>query len=123
MEALRQVIEENSRDLAGAVRAGAGVHASVALRFVSVAGADLIGSYDWLEADLDLEQLSAPRNVRALMGALNAQHIARELGMPVSIVWEGLRAFVPSVVRLVDDGRAVRTKPTGHASRGLATFC
>lgn len=71
-------------------------------QFVSMAGDDLIASYRWRADHMQASQLSAPENVRELMGTIRAKWIADSLGIPPSEVWSGLRVFVPRVLQLAD---------------------
>lgn len=116
MEALQRVLRQSTGDLAGSLVGQVGIQESVAVRFVDVAGADLIGSYAWQESNLDLDHLSAPANVRDLMSALNAGRIAKYVGLPVTEVWKGLRAFVPHVVQLTErqSGRPASARSAGR---------
>lgn len=70
--------------------------------FVSLASADLIQSYRWRAHDIDAGALSAPENVRELLGTIRGDRIAHSLGLPASEVWSGLRVFVPRVLQLAD---------------------
>jgi len=70
--------------------------------FVSLASNDLLESYRWRAHDLDPQALSAPENVRELLGSISGNRIADSLGMPRTDVWNGLRVFVPRVLQLAD---------------------
>ncbi|HUP53041.1 MAG TPA: hypothetical protein VM198_11225 [Longimicrobiales bacterium] len=71
-------------------------------RFVELAGSDLIECYRWQADRMDPRELSAPENVRSLLGAIHARRIADSLGIPPAEVWSGLRVFVPRVLQLAD---------------------
>ena len=75
-------------------------------QFVSLAADDLMESYKWRAGDLDPGALSAPENVRELLGAIRGNLIADWLGMPHAEVWSGLRVFVPRVLQLADGRHA-----------------
>ena len=70
--------------------------------FVSLAGEDLMESYRLRARDMATSELSAPENVRELLGAIRGDRIADSLGIPASEVWSGLRVFVPRVLQLAD---------------------
>jgi hypothetical protein len=55
-----------------------------------------------LRDQVDSSELSAPDNVRELLGTIRANWIADSLGMPPHEVWSGLRVFVPRVLQLAD---------------------
>lgn len=71
-------------------------------QFVSLAASDLIESYRWRAEDLDPRALSAPENVREILGAIRGNRIADSLGIPRAEAWSGLRVFVPRVLQLAD---------------------
>jgi len=102
MEKLQSVLAQKSAYLARMVEAHAGIEASVARRFVEIAGADLIESYSWQKSELELRDFADPCNTRDLLSGAYAGHIALELGISRSQVWAALRLFVPRVLQLAN---------------------
>lgn len=100
MERLQHVLGRRAEELVElmVMERGFGVH--TAERFVAVAATDLIGSYEWQAEELDLDDLSAPTNVRSLLAGIRANAVASMVGIPTSEAWEGLRTFVPRVLRM-----------------------
>lgn len=82
-----------------------GLQDAAALDFVRAAGAELIASYAWQRASLDAQRLSDARNVRDLLSTVGAGRIAAQVGISREVTWEGLRAFVPSVLRRAEGQR------------------
>jgi hypothetical protein len=117
MERLHGVLAERTDDLAGMLTGLRGYDRQVAKRFVTVAGADLIHSFVWQSSELDTGDLAALSNVTRLLGGMHAGRIARALGIPVTDVWSGLRAFVPEVLSLATE--PVRSHGSETAGRGL----
>ena len=70
--------------------------------FVTLAGNDLLESYRWRADHLAAAELSAPENVREILGVIGGNQIADTLGIPRTAAWSGLRVFVPRVLQLAD---------------------
>jgi hypothetical protein len=100
MDRLRNVLGRQSGYLARALEVHAGLEEPAATRFVQIAGADLIESYRWQKADIDVRDLADPSNARDLLSGAYAARIADEVGLSRSQVWDALRAFVPRVLQL-----------------------
>jgi len=118
MERLASVLGQKSAYLARVIEVHVGIEHSVAMRFVQIAGADLIESYSWQRSELDLRDLSDPCNARDILSGAYAGHIAHELGISRSQVWAALRLFVPRVLLLANV--TVSRSETLPASMGLA---
>ena len=116
MEQLRSVLSQKSGHLARLVERQAGIDESVARRFVQIAGADLIESYDWQRSALELRDFADPSNARDLLSGAYAGRIANELGISREQVWAALRVFVPRVLQLADlADSGPRTSPPSMA--------
>jgi hypothetical protein len=102
MDALQRVLASRTGDLARVLEQQMGIQEAVARRFVQVAGAELIESFQWQRAALDVDHLSDAKNARDLLSAVGAGRIASDVGIPRTEVWKGLRAFVPSVLELAE---------------------
>ena len=113
---LRSVLARKSGYLARTLEVQAGVESRLAKEFVRIAGADLIESYRWQRAAIEGRELADPSNARDLLSVADAGHIADELGMSRSQVWQALRAFVPRVLQLASAPPRAQMPP----SMGLA---
>ncbi|HSH76104.1 MAG TPA: hypothetical protein VLA09_10515 [Longimicrobiales bacterium] len=102
MESLERVIGSSSDHFVRIFMTQFGFSQERAEQFVSLAGDDLIASYEFLAPHLDPGGLSAPENVRDLLSAIHASRIASSLGISPSEVWTGLRVFVPGVLQFAD---------------------
>ena len=102
MELLESVIGRQSPHFVRIFVSQFGFSRERAERFVSLAGRDLLESYAWCADELDHATLSAPENVRGLLGAIGGNRIADSLGIPRAEAWSGLRVFVPRVLQLAD---------------------
>jgi hypothetical protein len=100
MDRLRNVLGRQSGYLARALEVHAGLEEPLATRFVQIAGADLIESYRWQKKDIEERDLDDPCNARDLLSGAYAAHIADQVGLSRSQVWDALRAFVPRVLQL-----------------------
>ena len=122
MDRLRNVLGHKSGHLARALEVHVGIEAAVARRFVEIVGEDLLESYLWQRADIDAREPTDPNISRDLLSGAYAAHIARELGISRSRVWQALRAFVPRVLRLASASPHRETAPsvTLHRSRSVA---
>ena len=122
MDVLQSVLGQRTGDIASVLESQAGIRGTVARRFVLVAGAELLDSYNWQKVDLDPEDLSEPRNVRDLLSAISAHRIASAVELPVTDVWQGLRTFVPCCMQLAESHRRgtsmSQARRPGVASRG-----
>jgi hypothetical protein len=124
MDRLRNVLGHKSGQLARAVEVHVGIESAAARRFVEIVGEDLIEAYLWQRADIDAREPTDPTISRDVMSGAYAAHIARELGISRSTVWEALRAFVPSVLSLASASPRSPIRPpslaTLHRSRSVA---
>jgi len=102
MDRLETVLGRRATHLAQILVSQLGFSEERAEELVMLAGMDLVESYRWRAQSIAAGQLSAPENVRELLGAIRGDHIADSLGMPASEVWSGLRAIVPRVLELAD---------------------
>jgi uncharacterized protein YidB (DUF937 family) len=48
------------------------------------------------------EHLAEPDNVRDILGNMEANQIAQDLGLPQDEVWSALRTFVPRALEIAD---------------------
>jgi len=112
MDRLRTVLGRKSGYLARAIEVHAGLEEPLARRFVQIAGADLIESYRWQEADIEERDLADPSNARDLLSGAYAAHIADEVGLSRPQVWDALRAFVPRVLQLASAASRSETPPS-----------
>ncbi len=117
METLETVIGRRSEHFVRIFVSQFGFTEERALRFVELAGSDLMESYRWQAQRLGRGRLSAPENVRDLLSAIHANGIASSLGMPSSEVWSGLRVFVPRVLQLADRYPSAFNAPQGPLGR------
>lgn len=90
-----------------------GIQEAAARRFVQVAGAELVESFRWQRAALDVDHLSDAKNARDLLSAVGAGRIAADVGISRTEVWKGLRAFVPSVLQWAEVQRSAPS-PSAH---------
>lgn len=102
MEPLETVIGRRSSHFVRIFVSQFGFSVERAEAFVTLAGDDLLASYRWRSDELSPGELSAPQNVRELLGAIHGNRIADELGIPRAEAWTGLRVFVPRVLQLAD---------------------
>lgn len=102
MHRLESVLGGRAPHLARILVSELGFSEERAEELVMLAGVDLMESYRWRARDMAGRNLSAPENVRELLGAIRGDRIANSLGLPASEVWSGLRAIVPRVLQLAD---------------------
>lgn len=102
MDCLQRVLGQRGGALVTLLVHQVGFDLDTAERFVAVAGQDLMESYKWVEDDLDLAYLPARPNALRLLRGMHGSGIASTTGVPASVAWVGLRAFVPRVLELAD---------------------
>lgn len=102
---MQRVLASRTGDLARVLEHQMGIPETAARHFVQVAGEELLESFRWQRAALDVDRLSDARNARDLLSAVGAGRIASDVGIPRTEVWKGLRAFVPSVLQLAEAQR------------------
>jgi hypothetical protein len=102
MDTLKRVLAQRSEDLVSELSRRPGLPGDRARRFVAEAGYDLIESYRWQAHDLHGQHLAEQVSAQALLAAMHANGIANRLGMLAEDVWEGLRTFVPLVLRMAE---------------------
>jgi hypothetical protein len=117
MDALQRVLASRTGDLARVLEHQVGIQEAVAQRFVQAAGAELLESFRWQRAWLDVDHLSDAKNARDLLSAVGAGRIAADVGIPRTEVWKGLRAFVPSVLELAEGQRCAPAPRRVSATR------
>lgn len=110
MERVKQVLDERAADIAAHLVLRQEFGREVAQRFVQVAGAELIASWEWQTSSLQMEDLATWTNVQRLLGGIHAKALASELDLSPDVVWNALRTFVPRVLLLAarDETVAVR---------------
>lgn len=107
MERVKQVLEERAADVAAHLVLRQDFGRDVARRFVEVAGAELIASWEWQASSLELEDLATWTNVQRLLGGIHAKALASELDLSPTVVWHALRTFVPRVLLLASRPESV----------------
>lgn len=102
MESIQSVLERRKRDLVEVLISGTGLSVRRAERFVDVAGMDLVEALLWRNGAVKREHLAEPDNVRDILGNMEANQIAQDLGLPQDEVWSALRTFVPRALEIAD---------------------
>lgn len=102
MESIQAVLERRKSDLIEVLVSGTGLSMQRAERFVDLAGTDLVEALVWRNGAVSHDHLSAPSNVRDILGTMGAGQIAQSLGLPRDEVWTALRTFVPHALEIAD---------------------
>lgn len=110
MQRVKQVLEDSAGDIAAHLVLRQNLGREVAERFVEVAGAELIASWEWQASSVQLENLATWNNVQRLLGGIHAKALASELGLSPDVVWPALRTFVPRVLLLASRTESVAAR-------------
>lgn len=116
MQRVKRVLEERADDIAGHLVLRQDFERDVAERFVELAGAELMASWQWQASSLQLESLPTWTNVQRLLGGIHAKALASDLDLPPDQVWYALRTFVPRVLILANEAGAAEVRG-GASSR------
>jgi len=106
MRRLETVLGTRKYDLVHLLVRSSGLTRERAERFVTLAGNDLIESFEWQLREHMPRELAEPSTARDVLSTMSANRIASSLGLSRSEVWERLRAFVPLVLCLAEQNEA-----------------
>lgn len=118
MERVKQVLDERAGEIAAHLMLRQDLDRAVAERFVELASAELIASWEWQASSLQLESLPTWTNVQRLLGGIHAKALASDLDLPPDQVWYALRTFVPRVLILANgSGQPAEDRGTAPSRR------
>jgi hypothetical protein len=97
MTSIEQVLDDRAKDFAHALT-DVGFSDVEAERFVEEAGPALVRSYRWHTASLGAMPFTR-EDAREVLGGMPGRALAHKVGLPEQKTWDGLRHFVPAVLR------------------------